>query len=84
MTADETPIARLSVAALRAYLKQHRDALTSAISEKNQIPRLEAATQLERLLTALQVIDAVDLIQRPSAGQVILTLRIKPSQPLRK
>jgi len=84
VASDEVPLARLSVVALRAYLKQHREALTTAISAKNQLPRLEAAAQLEQLHAMLQTVDVIELTQRPSAGQVILTLRVKPSQPLRK
>jgi hypothetical protein len=80
----EIPLMRLSCVALRNYLKDHREALIAAIAEKNQLAKPEAAGRFEKLLGGLQFIDAVEWVQRPTAGQVILTLRVRPSQPLRK
>ncbi|MBL8795513.1 MAG: hypothetical protein JNM56_16530 [Planctomycetia bacterium] len=80
----EVRLMRLSCVALRNYLNDHRDALTAHVAEKNQIGRPEAAQRLERFLTALHFIDGLEWTQRPTAGQVILSLRVKPSQPLRK
>ncbi|OAI53576.1 hypothetical protein AYO44_04075 [Planctomycetaceae bacterium SCGC AG-212-F19] len=80
----EVPLWRFSPAALRGYLKDRREALVSAIAEKDRITKDEAARRFDELVTGLGFADTIELVQRPSSGQVILTLRIKPTQPLRK
>jgi hypothetical protein len=80
----EVPMYRLSMTAMRSYLKERREPIVAAIAEKHQIGKTEAASQVDNLMNALQFADTIELIQRPSDGQVILTLRIKPTQPLRK
>jgi hypothetical protein len=80
----EVPLWRFSPAALRGYLKDRREALVPAIAEKDKISKEEAARRLDELVTGLGFADTIELVQRPTSGQVILTLRIKPSQPLQK
>jgi hypothetical protein len=80
--AAEVPLARWSLVALRSYLKDHREPLAAA-AEKDK-PKEQAAADLDKLQSVLQLIDTVELTQRPTPGQVILTLRIKPSLPLKK
>lgn len=80
----EVPMYRLSMTTMRSYLKVRREPIIAAIAEKHQIGKTEAAAQMDNLMNALRFADTVELVQRPSSGQVILTLRIKPTQPLRK
>src|SRR5262249_11654397 len=80
----ERPLVRWSLAAWRTYLRDRREPLIAAAAQKNQIPHEQAAAQLDKVLAGLQFVDAVELTQRPTPGQVILTLRIKPNQPLKK
>jgi hypothetical protein len=82
--ATEVPLARWSLTAVRSYLKAHREPLIAASATKDNISKEEAARRLEGLAAGLQFVDTLELTQRPSSGQVILTLRIKPNQPLRK
>jgi hypothetical protein len=82
--ASEMPLARWSLTSLRSYLKNHREPLIVASAAKDNISKEEAARRLEGLAAGLQFVDAVELTQKPTPGQVILTLRLKPNQPLRK
>ena len=82
--AAEVPLLRMSLSTLRDYLKQRREPLVAHSAEKNQISREEAARRLDGLQLGLQFIDRIDLVQRPTPGQVTLTLRVRMSQPLRK
>lgn len=82
--AGDVPLARWSLTAVRGYFKSQREALIAASAAKDSISKEEAARRLDGLAAGLQFIDHIELTQRPSPGQVILTLRIKPNQPLRK
>jgi hypothetical protein len=78
------PVTRLSFKAWRAYLRDYRQPLAEAIAKQNQMDPADAAQGLDKLLSGLQFIDRLEITQRPSAGQVILTLRVQTAQPLKK
>jgi hypothetical protein len=79
----ESPLLRWAVPPLRSYLEERREGFIGLIADRNQVPRQEAAAQLDRLVSVLQLIDGVELTQRPTPGQVTLTLRVRPTRPLR-
>ncbi|MBY0526226.1 MAG: hypothetical protein K2R98_22730 [Gemmataceae bacterium] len=81
---DETPLMRLSLVALRDYVKERREPLVDWIAEKHQLSKADATARLESLRLGLQFVDRVELLQRNGPGQTTLTVRIKTSQPLRK
>lgn len=81
---EETPLLRTSLVALRNYLKERRDPLIEHLADKHQISKEEAMRRLESLRMGIQFVDRVDLVQRTEPNQVTFTIRIKPSQPLRK
>ncbi|HMC64780.1 MAG TPA: hypothetical protein VKI65_07560 [Gemmataceae bacterium] len=80
----EVPILRISLRALRAYIKNRHDALAAYAANKNQISKEEAARRLEGLLMGLELFDRVELTRRVTTDQATLTLRIRPAEPLRK
>ncbi len=82
--AESIPMMRLSFKAWRAYLKDHRQPLAEAIARQHQMDTADAVQALDRLQSGLQLLDRLEINQRPSAGQVILTLRVQMSQPLKK
>lgn len=82
--ADDVPLLRMSLTALRHYLKQRREPLAAYSAEKNGISPEEAGRRLDRLQMGLQFLDHVELTQRAAPGQVTMTLRIRMTESLRK
>ncbi|HJT76905.1 MAG TPA: hypothetical protein VJ739_06845, partial [Gemmataceae bacterium] len=80
--ADGVPLARLSLKDLRRYLEDRRGPLAGAIADKNQISRAEAERRLDGLLLVLPLFDRVEVRARPAAGQLDLSLRLRPAWPL--
>lgn len=80
----EFPLLRVSLKSLRTYLTARRAALLGYAVDKKQASREQVSHQLESYLAGLELFDRVELSQRPALGQVTLTLRVRPSQPLRK
>lgn len=81
---EAMPVLRISFKAWRAYLNDHREALAEVIGKQNQMDTDDAAKALDRLLSGLQFLDRLEITQRTSAGQVIVTLRVQPARPLKK
>jgi hypothetical protein len=82
--AGETTILHASLTVLRGYLGERRDELLAHIVASQPVSRAEATRELDNLLTSLQFFERIDLTQRAEPGQVLFTLRIKTTQPLRK
>ena len=83
LTAGAVPILRISTRDLRKFIKDYREPLTATIAEKNQISKEQAGQQLEKFLFALEPVDRLELLQRSLAGQLTLSLRVRPAQPLK-
>jgi hypothetical protein len=81
---ETMPVMRISFKAWRAYLNDHREALAEVVSRQNQMDTEDAAKALDRLLSGLQFLDRLEITQRTSAGQVIITLRVQPARALKK
>jgi hypothetical protein len=75
---------RVSVKDWRAYLEERREPVVQFLAEKNHVGRDDAARQLDDLLAGLQFVDRVELLQRCSPGQVIVTLSVQTAQALKK
>jgi hypothetical protein len=58
--------------------------LLGAVAEKNGLSRDEAGKRLDGLLAGLQFLDRVEVRQRTSQGQVVLTFVVQTAQPLKK
>jgi hypothetical protein len=84
ISTDELPLFRLSLKDLRQFLKERREPLAQAVAEKNQMKKEEAERRLDALLLGLQFFDRLEVTQRPAPGQVMFTLHLQTSQPLRK
>ena len=80
----EVPLLRLSFSAMRQYLKDYRQPLVAALAEHHKQSVQQTAQQVDEVSTALSLLDRVELTQRTTSGQVTFTLRVRPSQPLRK
>jgi hypothetical protein len=81
---QETPLLRLSVKSLRRYLSERRQAVIAALAEQNKATVKETGEKLDGLLAVLEFLDRVELVQSSSSKQAMLTLRIKPTWPLKK
>jgi hypothetical protein len=79
----EPPLFRLSLREVTRYLKERRDPLLAHAAQDNHISLEEAGHRLDNLLLGLQFLDRVELSQRADPGRMILTLRVRLSQPLR-
>jgi hypothetical protein len=75
---------RISFTACRTYLAERRKELSAAVAEKDGIPAEEAGKRLDTLVAGLQFLDRADLRLQASTGQALFTLRVQPSQPLKK
>ena len=80
---QETPMLRLSMRQVESYLSENHDALTSFISEKNQLSKETAGSGLEKLRGALQFFDQIELAHKAEDGRLILSFRVRMSQPLK-
>jgi hypothetical protein len=80
----EVPLLRISLSGIRQYLKDRRKPLASVIAEQNQQPPAQMGEQIDTIVEALSVVDRLELTQRTMKGQVAFTLRLRPTQPLRK
>jgi len=80
---SEVPLFRVSLVALRSYLKERRDALTAYAADKNHITKEEAARRLDDLLVGLELFDRLELTQRTGPSQATWTLRVRPAAALR-
>jgi hypothetical protein len=79
----ENPLLRVSANAWREFLKQRREPLIALTAERDGASKTEASSRLDRLFAALELIDRIDLVLRPSPGQVVITLRVQTVAPLR-
>lgn len=79
----ELPMLRLSLKEIRHFLKERREPLIAFLAEKNQISKEEMIQQLDGLIAVLQFLDQVEITQMPGEGQVVFTLRVKTTKPLK-
>jgi hypothetical protein len=80
----EVPLLRLSFADLRQYVKDRRNDLATALAEQQKSTPKDAGQQLDHLVNALALLDRLEVTQRTAPGQATFTLRLRPSQPLKK
>jgi hypothetical protein len=79
-----SPLLRMSLKDLRAYLDTHRDALAAEMARRDGITKEKAREKLDGLRRVGEWIDRVELSQKVTTGQVTLTLRVQTSQALKK
>jgi len=84
LTGNEFPLVRFSACGWAAYVKAHREPLTTFLAESQQINRAEVTKGLDNLLGVLELFERIDLIQRTVPGQVTLTLKLKPATAMKK
>jgi hypothetical protein len=73
--ADEVPIIRISVAAWRKYLKEHRGALVEFISKTKGLDAKSIDGTLDTLLPILEGLDRIELVQRSGPDRAKFVLR---------
>jgi len=78
-----TPLLRISFKAWRTYLQDCRPGLIEAMAGSKET-RDEAGKRLDSLIESLQLLDRLELRQQTSKDQVVLTLSLQPSKPLKK
>jgi hypothetical protein len=83
-TSGPVPLARASVKAIRAYLKDHRDPLAAMLSAREKTTKDKALERIDDLRANLELIDRVELRQQTTAGRVTLTLAVQPAKALKK
>jgi hypothetical protein len=79
----ETPIMRASLRTLATYLKQRREPIIAYFAEKDSLPKEEVGRRIDTLVGGLQFFHSVELTQRVTPGQTVLTFRIRTAEPLR-
>jgi len=77
---DEVPILRISVAAWRSYLMQHRKDLTGFLSRIHKTDPETLAAQLDAFLPVLDGLERVELVQRNGPDRVSLVVRLVDSR----
>jgi hypothetical protein len=84
LPAGDVPLLRVSFKDARLYLRERREALAQALADREGVGRDEAARRLDGLLAGLQFVDRVELRQRTTPGQAVLTLSVQPARPFKK
>lgn len=79
---NETPLARMSLKALRQYVLDWRTPLTTAAAERNRLSPEETGRRLDNLLMGLALVNRLELTQRAEPGRATWTLRLQTSRPL--
>ncbi len=78
------PLLRVSLKGWRAYLKDRRQPLATALAEKNGLTVEETRKRLDDLTGALEFVDRLEVDCRTSPGQAVVTLTIQTARPLKK
>jgi hypothetical protein len=78
------PVLRISVKGWRTFLKQRREPIVAFLADRENLPPEEVSSRLDKVLAVLEFVDRVELKQKSTPGQVILSLTVTPSKPLRK
>lgn len=76
-------LAIISFRRLRDYLKVRRGDIAGALAKHQSIPRNDALAQIDKILSAIELLDRVELLnasKRP--GEMKLTLQIQTMEPL--
>jgi hypothetical protein len=79
-----SPLLRISFKDWRNYLRERREELAGAISQKEGIGKDEARSRLDSLADGLQFLDRLEVSQRTAPGLAVFTLSVQTAQPLRK
>jgi len=82
--AGPMPLVRVSVKDWRAYLKDRREPLATALANRDGIKKNQALAKIDELRQGLELIDRVELRQQAWGGMVSFTLAIQPSAALQK
>jgi hypothetical protein len=75
---------RISFTAFRVYLIERRKDLAGMVADKDSVPLEEAGKRVDAVASALQFLDRAELRLQTAPGQALFTLRLQPTQPLRK
>ena len=78
------PLLRMSLKGWRAYLKDRRQPLATALAEKNGLTVEETRKRLDDLIGALEFVDRLEVDCRTNPGQAVVTLTIQTARPLKK
>jgi hypothetical protein len=80
----DTPLLRISLTALRTFVKDREIDLVAHIAEREKISREESARRVLGLREVLRLLDRLELTQRFTPGQLSLTFRLRTAFPLEK
>ena len=69
----------------RLYVQEdRRDVLASTLAEQHRLDAKDVARTLDNVAAGLKFFDRLELVQKTTSGRATLTLRLRPSHPLRK
>jgi len=78
------PLARASVKAIRAYLKDRREPLAEALAAREKLTKEKAGERIDAMRTNLELIDRLELRLQTSGDRATLTLAVQPAKALKK
>jgi len=78
------PLVRVSFKAMRGYLATRRELLAKTVAEMHNFPKEHAAEGLDTVMAVLEFLDQLDVRLQTGKGQAVLSLVLRPAQPLRK
>ena len=78
------PLLRVSFKAWRGYIQSQRPLLAKAIAQKENLTEKAAAEQLISAVEILEFLDQLDVRLTTARGQAIVSIVLRPAQPLKK
>jgi hypothetical protein len=79
--ADEAPLLRVSAAAWRLYLTEHKDALAEFLGKMNGVPAKDVAAQIEAVAANLGPFDRLEIVVKSKPDLATIIVRIKTAKP---
>jgi hypothetical protein len=81
---EATPLLRIGLKEWREYLKERGTPLAQALAEKDGADPADVRARVESAVTALELFDRIEIIQRVSPGQFTLAVTLQTALPLKK
>jgi hypothetical protein len=73
----EVPRVRMALQGWAAYLRAYRQPLAAYLASGYHLSPAEADARIDRVVNALDLFDAVEVVQRTAPGRVTFTIRLK-------
>lgn len=73
----EVPRVRLALQGWAGYLRTYRGPVAAFLADAYHLPAAEADARVARIVEGLELFDAVEVVQRTTAGRSTMTIRLK-------